>query len=165
MANPNHDIPLGKVVVIGGRGFVGSHIVESIISGGYSAEITVLSRTSSANTSKVQHRQADISSLSSLLEVFSEIHPDVVIHTASAHPQKGTAAQFEQTNVLGTSNVIEAALSTGVKVLVFTSTIGVVQPYFKTHHVGGNEASLPPIMGEEQPDLYSRSKVSLKKRP
>jgi sterol-4alpha-carboxylate 3-dehydrogenase (decarboxylating) len=80
----------------------------------------------SLEISEVPFTTADITSSSSLNDVFLKIKPDVVHHTASP---LGSASRdkslYEKVNVEGTSNVIQACQRSDAKKLIFTSSAGV----------------------------------------
>lgn len=152
--------PLGNVLVIGGSGFLGSHIVEYLLSSSNSS-IIVLSRHAKQTPELIpgiEYHNADMTSLPSILDVFKRIQPDVVMHTVSPSPTKATEAEFQKVNVEGTRNVIEACQKTGVKALIYTSTCAVIQGSFKTACENADE-SWPVITGSTQKDPYSRTKA------
>jgi UDP-glucose 4-epimerase len=71
----------------------------------------------------VDYRVADVRS-ADLAGIFKSVSPDVVVHLASiVTPGKGSTREFEYSvDVLGTQNVLEACLASGVKKIVVTSS-------------------------------------------
>lgn len=118
-----------NVVVFGGAGFVGSHLVESLV--GQGKTVTVIddfSNSSQNNLSTVMDRiniikfdivNKDWSSL-------SELKPDVVYHLAT-HPRSFSLQdpiKNAQVNVLGMINVLDFAKKNNAK-LIYTSNSGI----------------------------------------
>ena len=128
-SSPNPKHPLGKVLVIGGCGFLGHHIVDYILES-YTATVSVLdlhtTRNRRPDSDGVSYYNGDITALSSILPIFQEIKPDVVIHTASPLAVDGGRALLKKVNVDGTRTVIEASQKSGVKALVYTSSASIV---------------------------------------
>ncbi|KAI4249394.1 MAG: hypothetical protein L6R42_009012, partial [Xanthoria sp. 1 TBL-2021] len=126
---------LGSVLVIGGCGFLGSHIVRQLLDS-YSCDISVLDlRTTTNRYPNVSYHEGNITSLDSLRPIFSSIKPTVIIHTASpaftADNQKlhqGKARSlFHSVNVTGTSNLLTCASETrSVKAFIYTSSSSVI---------------------------------------
>lgn len=121
--------PLGSVLVIGGCGFLGHHIVSQLHES-YSAEISVLDlRTNRNRVSSASYYDGDITSKVDVRRVLEEVRPRIVIHTASpayvANDNKD--AMYKKVNVDGTRNLIELAGDIGcVKAFVYTSSASIV---------------------------------------
>lgn len=101
---------LGNVLVIGGCGFLGSSIV-SLLQSTYTSSISVLDLTTTRNrhaSPSISYHDGDITSLSSLLSIFEQLKPAVVIHTASPTLVGGSKALYQKVNVEGTRFVISA---------------------------------------------------------
>jgi len=118
-----------KILVTGGAGFIGSHIVDRAVEQGCQAVIV-----DNLSTGKREHinkearfYQADIRSaeLSGILE---RERPDVVIHHAAqidvqhsiAHPGEDAGI-----NIAGTVNLLEASVRAGVRKFVYASSAAV----------------------------------------
>lgn len=154
---------LGNVLVIGGCGFVGSHIVD-ILRSSYNAKISIVSRNCTTHHTKfsdVIYCDADISSIGSLLPVFEKLRPDVVIHTVAPPPTAASDEEFYRVSVEGTRCIIEACQKTGVKALVYTSSPSVCRGDIAHGSYANMDESKPVITGLAQKDVYSRTKVSL----
>tara|TARA_Y100000034_G_scaffold117993_1_gene158194 strand:- start:8222 stop:9154 length:933 start_codon:yes stop_codon:yes gene_type:complete len=116
-----------KVLVTGGAGFIGSHIVDQLLGKEY--EVVVLDDLSKGNRENlpvgVKIIEADITE--DLCNIFLEEEPDIVIHTAAQVMLRASIEDpvFDaKTNILGTINVLEACRKAGVKKIVYTSTGG-----------------------------------------
>ncbi|KAJ7693908.1 hypothetical protein B0H17DRAFT_482500 [Mycena rosella] len=96
-----------SALVIGGVGFLGSHVVERLVDdGNYAVTGSIVDATS-------------------ILNAVEELKPLVVLHTAS--PVHGLPAYiYYEVNETGTRNVINACRAAGVKKLIYTSSTGVV---------------------------------------
>ncbi|KAF8870992.1 hypothetical protein CPB84DRAFT_1754229 [Gymnopilus junonius] len=119
--------PSARPLVIGGAGFLGSHIVKSLKENS-NVIVLVLDRVAPSIDDKiedVEYALGDITDETSLIETFGKFQPDVVHHTAS--PIHGLpSAIYYRVNEEGTRIVLSACKSAGVKVVVYTSSTGVV---------------------------------------
>jgi dTDP-glucose 4,6-dehydratase len=114
-----------KIFVTGGAGFIGSHFVRSVVSGGYpsyvDAHVVVLDRLTYAGNlanlrpvwgdSRLEFIEGDILDSKLVDDVVSEV--DVVVHfAAESHVDRSItgAAEFVLTNVVGTQTLLDAAL-------------------------------------------------------
>ncbi|WP_326658230.1 dTDP-glucose 4,6-dehydratase [Streptomyces sp. NBC_00385] len=124
-----------RILVTGAAGFIGSHYVRSMLAGRYpgfeNARVTVLDKlTYAGNRSSLPERdprldfvRGDICDLPLLLDVLPG-HDAVVHFAAESHVDRSleSAGEFFRTNVVGTQNVLEACLRTGVERVVHVST-------------------------------------------
>jgi UDP-glucose 4-epimerase len=112
-----------KVLVTGGAGFLGSHVAEEFAN--YGHEVWILDRVPphAEMLSRIEAVRGDLLDLELLTEAFR--NKDVVCHLAGvgdvylAASEPFTAAAH---NAVGTANVAEAALRSGVGKLVYAST-------------------------------------------
>ena len=116
-----------KVLVTGGAGFVGSHLVKYLLEiGDY--DIVVfdrLSHNSPQNYEKnVVYFRGNILSEKDVTEVFKKYGPFVtVFHLASAMLNKEVSGSLLwETNISGTKNLISEAVKNNVKSFIFTSS-------------------------------------------
>jgi len=119
-----------KAVVTGGAGFIGSHLVDRLVSEGYS--VTVLDNMSYGFLENLEgHRNdegvtvldVDLRDAKRLEEVFRG--HDVVFHMAAHADIRRSLEDHRadlENNVLGTLNVLEAMYKNRVQNLVFAST-------------------------------------------
>ena len=119
-----------QVLVTGGAGFIGSHLVERLIDLGYS--VTILDDLSTGNLTNLERvisnpklRFVEGSVTDELMVDPLVKEADVVIHLAAAVGVKlvmdQTLRSF-QTNVRGTEVVVEAACRTNTKVLLASTS-------------------------------------------
>jgi UDP-glucose 4-epimerase len=116
------------VLVTGGAGFIGSHVVEALAARG--EDVVVLDDLS---TGKRENVPAGVELVvrdirDGVADVFASVEPTVCYHLAAQMDVRVSVARPDhdaQINVLGTVNVLEAAREQGTKV-VFSSTGGAI---------------------------------------
>lgn len=120
-----------KVLVTGGAGFIGSHIVDALLAAGHSA--AVLDNLSSGARENlptdVPIHVADIADAAAVERVFATEKPDAVCHQAaqmSVSLSVRDPAFDARSNVMGLIHVLSAAAAHGVKRFVFASSGGVL---------------------------------------
>lgn len=121
---------MAKILVTGGAGFIGSHVVDLFVSQGF--EVVIVDDLSTGRTSNLnpaaKFYQIDIRS-PRLREVFEAEKPDYVSHHAAQMDVRRSVAQpiFDaDINILGSINLLETAKDFQVKRLVYISTGGAV---------------------------------------
>jgi UDP-glucose 4-epimerase len=154
-------VHVGKVVVTGGAGFIGSHLVDRLLADG-NRNVVVLDNLHRGRIRNLQQHTSDTrlevvtgdirdaSTVASIVDGAS-----VVFHLAAQSTVMGAVEDLEYsfgTNVVGTFNVLRAASQRGVGRLVFASS----------REVYGDPVELP--VDESQPLLainqYGASKVA-----
>ena len=113
-----------NVVIVGATGFVGSHLVPHLAGAGHA--VIAVSRTGRrlpAWTDAVEARAADVTSGSGLAEALAGA--EAVVHLV-AIPRESRGRTFEEVNVRGTRNVVEATERAGIRRFVHLSVMGVV---------------------------------------
>lgn len=119
-----------KILVTGGAGFIGSHVVDLFVAQGY--EVVIVDDLSTGRTSNLnpaaKFYQVDIRS-PRLREVFEAEKPDYVSHHAAQMDVRRSVAQplFDaDINILGSINLLEIAKDFQVKRFIYISTGGAV---------------------------------------
>jgi dihydroflavonol-4-reductase len=108
-----------RVLLTGATGFLGSHIVEQLLSAGH--QVRAVCR-SPLQRGDVEVIRGDLTQPDSLPPAMRGC--DAVIHSAAMLSFKASdAAHQREVNVQGTRNVVEAARASGVRRLVFTSSV------------------------------------------
>lgn len=152
---------LGNVLVIGGNGFLGHHIVNQALSSWTSKSVTSIDLRCTRNVNeKAAYHECDITDAAKLTELLQTIKPDVVIHTASpviSGEGKTAHELFRKVNVGGTAAVIEACQKSGVKALVYTSSASVISD--NATDLFNADEDYPVIRGAQQKEYYSETKV------
>ena len=128
-----------KILVTGGAGFLGRHIIDKLLETGNNA-ITVLTRGKYPDLEECGIRviSADLNNKDSLINACEGI--ETIFHVASKTGISGKFQDYFQTNVTGTRNLLQAAGLRGVKNFIYTSTPSVV--YGSSEIINGTE-SLP----------------------
>ena len=120
-----------KIIVTGGAGFIGSHIVDACLKSGHDVEIIDnLSSGSSENVPRdVPLHQVDIRDTLSIATIFKTFQPDAVCHQAAQLSVSRSVREpllDADINCLGLLSVLDAAVSTSCKRMVFASSGGVL---------------------------------------
>lgn len=147
------------VLVVGGCGCVGFHIVKALLEDAAYWTVHVISRNPSKNKlDGVQYHAGDIGSLQEIRLLFDAIRPHVVVHAASpiAAGNTSDAASFVRTNVKGTENLLECSVLIGsVSAFVYTSSVSVMAG--SIFHF--TEETAPVLTRASQGNLYGKSKA------
>ncbi|KAH9902249.1 NAD(P)-binding protein [Xylariomycetidae sp. FL2044] len=157
---------LGSVLIIGGCGFLGHHIVNLLLRDWTTTSVAVIDlkceRNRRPESDGVHYVEADITDADGLVKIFGRLKPNLVIHTASPTAQgiavaKHAHAIFHKVNVDGTRAVVEACKQTGVRALVYTSSSSIMSDN-KADLINANE-DYPVIRGKMQTEYYSETKA------
>lgn len=131
-----------KILVTGGAGFIGSHVVDLFLENGF--EVVILDDLSTGRASNLnpaaKFYQMDIRN-PKVREIFETERPDFVSHHAAQMDVRRSVAQplFDaDVNILGSINLIECAKEFGVKRFIYISTGGAV--YGEPEYVPCDEA-------------------------
>ena len=121
---------MAKILVTGGAGFIGSHVVDLFVNQGY--EVVIVDDLSTGRVSNLnpaaKFYQMDIRS-PQIREIFEVERPDFVSHHAAQMDVRRSVAQplFDaDINILGSINLLEIAKDFQVKRFIYISTGGAV---------------------------------------
>jgi UDP-glucose 4-epimerase len=120
------------VLVTGGAGFIGSHVVDLLIAAGY--RVAVVDNLQTGKRAHVNPAAAfylvDIRDAAALGEVFAREAPMAVVHQAALVDVRAALQDpvtYAEVNIIGTLNLLEAARRSGcVRKFVFASTGGAI---------------------------------------
>lgn len=117
-----------KALVTGGAGFIGSHLVEHLISKNY--KVVVLDNLSTGKLKNLQNVKnkinfinIDISKKNNLSSYFKNV--DLVFHLAGLSeliPSIKKPEEYYKTNVGGTFNILEASRKSNIKKFVYAAS-------------------------------------------
>ena len=117
-----------KILVTGGAGFIGSHIVDAFLAAGH--DVCVVDDLSSGFRENVPEgvrlHQVDIRD-NRLAEVFLEEKPEVVSHQAARANVRESLEKpqlYAEVNVVGSVNLLECCRRAGVRKVIYASTGG-----------------------------------------
>jgi UDP-glucose 4-epimerase len=118
-----------RIIVTGGAGFIGSHIVDAYLGAGH--DVLVLDslwehgggrRVNVPERANFVHM--DIRD-QSVMRIFQEFKPEIVSHHAAQHSVAISSRDPKldaDVNVMGMLNVLDASVKTGVKKVIFASS-------------------------------------------
>lgn len=119
-----------KLLVTGGAGFIGSHLVDRLLSDEHS--VTVIDNFSTGRHENLSHHKdnknlnvfdADVSDCTKIMQYFEDI--DIVFHLAALAdivPSIVNPVEYYNSNVTGTMCVAESSRLSGVKKLIYTAS-------------------------------------------
>lgn len=118
-----------RILVTGGAGFIGSHVVDAYIAAGH--EVAILDNFSTGteanlNPAAEAHR-VDLRDQPSVEKVIASFRPEIVNHHAaqSEVPKSVADPTFDaQVNIIGGLNLLKASVDHSVKKVIFISTGG-----------------------------------------
>ena len=130
-----------SILITGGAGFIGSHMVDRLLSeGGW--EVTIVDDFNDFYEPAIKHNNvrphlqnpnfalqtADIRDQSALQKIFSENQFDVIVHLAAragVRPSLKEPLLYAETNINGTLNLLELARKHDIKQFIFGSSSSV----------------------------------------
>jgi len=165
-----------SVLVVGGAGYIGSHMVKRLMRAGYA--VTTLDNFSTGHRDAIvggQVVEADLADSAKLAEIFSAQKFDAVFHFASfiqvgesaLHP-----AKYYRNNLCNTLNLLNAMVAAKVPFLVFSSSAAVYgepacTPINESHHIaplspyGHSKAMVEQVL-RDYARAYGLQSVSLR---
>lgn len=118
-----------KVLVTGGAGYIGGHVVKALGEQGY--EVMVFDNLSTGNDWAVLYGDlviGDLADRAALDRVLMEFRPDAVMHFAASIVVSESVIEplkYYRNNTATTLNLLEALQAHGVNLLIFSSTAAV----------------------------------------
>jgi UDP-glucuronate 4-epimerase len=147
---------MNTILVTGGAGFIGSHLVDRLLattdwrivvvdsfSDFYAPEIKRTNVRPHLENPCYKLIQADIRDFDQLHAIFTQTTFDAIVHLAACtgvRPSLEQAREYEQTNVTGTLHLLELAREFGIKKFVFGSSSSI---YGANPNAPFHEAFLP----------------------
>ena len=120
-----------RCLILGGAGFIGSHVVDALVARGHGVRVLDLKNVSKENLKRsMDHIEITEGDFHNVKEVAPALEGmDVVVHlvcTTLPGPSNENPAYDVESNVVGTLNLLDKAVETGVKKIVFASSGGTV---------------------------------------
>jgi UDP-glucose 4-epimerase len=120
-----------KVLVTGGAGFIGSHVVDACLEAGH--DVVVIDDLSNGKRENVNPRAklcvVDLRDAASMEQVFAQERPEMICHLAARANVRESMVKptlYAEVNILGTLNLLEAARKYACRKVVYASTGGAV---------------------------------------
>ena len=125
---------MGKILVTGGAGYIGSHTVVELIDNGYDVVVVdnlsnsskeSLNRVEKITGAQVKFYENDIADMDAMDKIFSENDIDAVIHFAGLKAVGESVEkplEYYKNNISGTLNLCEVMRKHGVKNIIFSSS-------------------------------------------
>lgn len=157
-----------KLVITGGAGFIGSHLIDSLMEDGhqilcldsltdfYNPEMKWANITPHLHKDSFSFYKCDIRDSQEVMAAFSAFNPEIVIHLAAnagVRPSINSPEVYLRVNIEGTLNVLEAAVKVKAKKFIFASSSSV---YGINNQVPFNEAD--PVLSPISP--YAATKIA-----
>jgi nucleoside-diphosphate-sugar epimerase len=116
-----------RILVTGGSGFIGTRLCSTLLDRGN--DVVVFNRRKNKNTEKLLERgasfvQGSVTDTKSVKGAIQDVQ--LVFHLASTSSPEATEEDYQNSNVLGTKNVFDAACDHQVERLVYCTTGGVL---------------------------------------
>jgi UDP-glucuronate 4-epimerase len=127
-----------KILVTGGAGFIGSHLVEALLAEGHTVCVIddfndfydplIKRQNLQAFISDIRLHTIDLRDKNAILDTVSADKPDAIVHLAARAGVRPSIARPElyiETNITGTCHLLEASKACGVERFIFGSSSSV----------------------------------------
>ncbi len=120
-----------RILVTGGAGFIGSHLVDAFLAQGH--EVAVFDNLSTGTRENVadaaEFVDGDIRDRHAVSSIFEVFRPEVLVHQAaqvSVRSSVADPAADAETNIVGSINLFRACVEKGTHRVLFASTGGAI---------------------------------------
>jgi len=129
-----------KILVTGGAGFIGSHCVDALLKRGdyvvcvdnfndfYERKWKMSNVSMHEKSPNFELHECDIGDYKAILQIIKKTKPDKILHLAAragVQPSLLNPLEYVRSNIVGTSNLLEACRSLDIKNFVFASSSSV----------------------------------------
>jgi len=130
MPRPTKSIIKQKVLVTGGAGYIGGHLVRELIKAGY--DVVVLDNLSTGRRDNIDPKavfvEGDLADENLLKDIFANNNFEAVFHMAASLEVEESVkepAKYLENNLANTVKLLNAMNEAGVKKIIFSSTAAV----------------------------------------
>lgn len=148
---------MNKVLVSGATGFIGSHLTRKLVKEGFN--VAIIHRRNSNMwrikdlIDKVISYDINLQDTDAVIKAVADFKPEIIFHLAAYYAVEHRPEEISpmiETNVLGTTNLSEAAIAAEVKLFVNTSTCFI---YEQNAEKRKEDTNLKPL------NLYALTKI------
>ncbi len=116
-----------RVLVTGGAGFIGSHLVDRLLA--RSDDVLVIDNYATGRRDNLPKAasgltvvEGDVADAGLVTATFDQFRPEAVVHAAASYKDPDDWATDAATNVVGTANVVQASVTAGVGRFIYLQT-------------------------------------------
>ncbi len=115
-----------KVLITGGSGFIGSHLTDRLLARG--DEVLVIDNYATGRRDNLTPQpnlrviEGTIADGELVQKAFESFKPDQVVHAAASYKDPNNWVEDSRTNVVGTTNIVQASQHQGIKRLIYFQT-------------------------------------------
>jgi len=143
------------VLVTGASGFLGKNVVEYLASNGH-VVVGCGRKPMTFNLNNVFYEQFNIEDSDSIERVMQKYKPTYVVHCAALCKAWGEWTEFYDTNVVGTKNMLNCSVVSGVKRFIHISSPSV---YLNNDFRGAKELKESCDISDTRQSYYNKSKT------
>ncbi|KID98753.1 C-3 sterol dehydrogenase/C-4 decarboxylase family protein, partial [Metarhizium majus ARSEF 297] len=153
---------LSPVVVTGGCGFIGFHMVSQLVADDSDCKVHVVDINTGRNrVSGVTYHKCDITALPDVQSVLDKVRPKTIFHIACPDSMVLQPSIFRQVNLIGARNLLAAAEATGVQAFINTSTTSIIHDNHS--HIINADETWPLLEYPVQKRVYTLTKAEAHK--
>jgi UDP-glucose 4-epimerase len=163
-----------KILITGGAGFIGSHLTDRLLAKG--EQVLVIDNYSTGRRDNLHPHgnltvvEGTIADPNLVHQLFEEFKPDQVVHAAASYKDPDNWVEDVNTNVLGTTNISQAAQRVGVNRVIYFQTAlcyglrPIEQPITLNHPIlsGGSSYAISKTAGEQYIQLSGLDYISFR---
>ena len=119
-----------NILITGGAGYIGSHIVENLIN--FKNNIIIIDNLETGFrrliNKKAKFIKSDIKDKKKLLSIINDFRIDTIIHLAAylnVSEAETNKKKYYENNIIGTKNLVEACKNSNVKNIIFSSSCSI----------------------------------------
>jgi len=148
-----------RVLVTGTAGLVGRYTARELVDHGHTVRaIDMRAPGAEWKRDEIERVYADIADPLQMLTHLEGC--DAVIHCAAyANPHNVTSSELLRVNVIGTNNILDAAVAQGIQRVVITSSVGALGHSFPTHPCLPDYLPVDAAHPRRPQDVYGLSKL------